>query len=419
MKPTVLYLCYYNIAEPLVQTQVLGYLRGLARAGHRIHLLTFEKDRLPDPVEQSIRAGLDADGITWWVRRSRGSSSLIAKVYDALVGALSAGWLCVRYRVGLVHARSHLAAAMALPLKAVLGCSLLFDVRGLLAEEYVDIGHWRSGELKFRLTKIVERLLFRHADGFIVLTQRIRNELVTQPALRHRPGDMRVIPCCVDTARFTVAPDERRRYRQARGWEDRLVLTYVGKVGTWYLSAELVEFFAHAVKDEPRFFLQVLTQSDPSGLQASLRQAGVRPDDYDIRFVPPEQLPIVLGSSDAGVSFIKPCPSKRASSPTKVGEYLAAGLPVLANGGIGDCDELLENYQVGVVLADFSANAYRSAATRLRAVIGSPQVAARCRTCADQELSLSRVGVPGYAGFYDRLLGTPQRWPTALVPPRE
>ena len=36
--------------------------------------------------------------------------------------------------------------------------------------------------------------------------------------------------------------------------------------------------------------------------------------------------PVELAMADAGLSFIKPCLSKLASSPTKLAEYLAAGL---------------------------------------------------------------------------------------------
>jgi len=51
---------------------------------------------------------------------------------------------------------------------------LVFDVRGLMAEEYVDAGHWRAGSLPFRITKWFERMAFRNADSVIVLTNRIR-----------------------------------------------------------------------------------------------------------------------------------------------------------------------------------------------------------------------------------------------------
>jgi hypothetical protein len=39
-----LYICYFGLREPLVQTQVLPYLRELARGGVGVSLLTFEPD---------------------------------------------------------------------------------------------------------------------------------------------------------------------------------------------------------------------------------------------------------------------------------------------------------------------------------------------------------------------------------------
>ena len=39
-----LYLSYDGISDPLGQSQVLPYLKGLARLGHKIHLISFEKN---------------------------------------------------------------------------------------------------------------------------------------------------------------------------------------------------------------------------------------------------------------------------------------------------------------------------------------------------------------------------------------
>ena len=39
-----LYICYFGLREPLVQTQVLPYLRALAARGLGVHLLTFEPE---------------------------------------------------------------------------------------------------------------------------------------------------------------------------------------------------------------------------------------------------------------------------------------------------------------------------------------------------------------------------------------
>lgn len=408
MKPAVLYLCYYHLTEPLVRTQVVAYLEVLAQRGVAVHLLTFERERLSAQVRDSLRRDLAARGIAWYALRYHGWPSLPATLFDILVGSLVTLWLCWRLRIGLLHARSHVAAAMAWPLRRLFGYPLLFDVRGLLAEEYVDAGRWRTGDLKFRLTKSMERRFFRDADAFVMLTRRIKGELVAQePALANRADDIEVIPCCADTERFHLPDEKRQAYRHQRGWENRRVLTYVGKIGTWYLPDEMAQFFAIARRQDPRMFLQVLTQSDSAPMCRGLVAAGVSAEDWDVRFAAPEELPLLLAASDAGLSFIRASYSKRASSPTKVGEYLAAGLPVVANAGIGDCDALLTLQPVGVVVHAFDEGAYQRAAADLTRLLDDPRTPEHCRRCAEQELSLHGIGGPRYAAVYARCLRRP------------
>lgn len=43
---TTLYLCYQSLLDPLTCSQVVAYLEGLARAGYRPILVTFEPRRL-------------------------------------------------------------------------------------------------------------------------------------------------------------------------------------------------------------------------------------------------------------------------------------------------------------------------------------------------------------------------------------
>jgi glycosyltransferase involved in cell wall biosynthesis len=407
VKPSSLYICYYNVTEPLVKTQVVAYLKELAKRGVEIHLLTFEKENLSTEKENSIREELSQSDISWHWLRYHQRPSLPATVYDIAIGTIKAFLICRRNEIEFVHARSHVAAAMALWLKKIFGFRFLFDVRGLLAEEYADAGHWREGELKFRLTKKLETVFFRRADAFVMLTHRIKEELTeSEPELRNRTDDITVIPCCVDTTLYPFDEKEREAYRKERGWTNRRVLTYVGKIGTWYLTEEMAKFFAVVHKEDKRFFFQILTQSDSTPIRKALKEAGVSEQDYDIRYAPPDLLPKILNASDAGLSFIKACYSKQASSPTKVGEYLAAGLPVVANAGVGDCDTMFTDSPIGVLLKDFNNEEFQNAAARLTALLDDGRTRERCRAFAEKEFSLSKVGGPRYAAVYSRIFGT-------------
>lgn len=404
MRRAALYICYYNITEPLVQTQVVAYLRELARSGFEIHLLTFEKERLTRPHRLSIRENLQREGIQWYPMRYHAWPSLPATLYDIARGSLKAVSLCMRHEILLVHGRSHVGAAMALVVKLLRGVKMLFDVRGLLADEYADVGHWTRAGVKFRLTKATERVLFRRADALILLTEAIKTDLVkTDPILLERTNDIEVIPCCVPVERFAHNADERRVERQRRNWSGRVVLAYVGKLGTWYLVEEMARFFSVARQEDSRFFFQVLTQSEPSTMRRALEDAGVPSGTFNIERVEPEDVPRVLCAADAGISFIRSCYSKRSSSPTKVAEYLAAGLPVVSTRGIGDCDVILARPNLGITVERLDEAEYRRAIQGLLRLLDDPATPALCREFAECELSISRIGGPRYVSVYERL----------------
>src|SRR5207247_444456 len=79
-----------GLREPLVQTQVLPYLRELAKGGERMSLLTFEPRPWPDAMAAEWRVRLRADGIAWHRLPYHKRPSLPATLYDIARGALRA-----------------------------------------------------------------------------------------------------------------------------------------------------------------------------------------------------------------------------------------------------------------------------------------------------------------------------------------
>jgi glycosyltransferase involved in cell wall biosynthesis len=123
-----------------------------------------------------------------------------------------------------------------------------------------------------------------------------------------------------------------------------------------------------------------------------------------VRKITPLEIPRYLKAADVAVSLIKPCYSKQSSSPTKMAEYLAAGLPVICNAGIGDTDEQVETDRVGVLLREFNEAAYTRALAEVGALARDTDTAARCRASAARRFDLATVGGARYLRLYQRLL---------------
>ncbi len=89
-------------------------------------------------------------------------------------------------------------------------------------------------------------------------------------------------------------------------------------------------------------------------------------------------------------------------SPTKVGEYWAAGLPVVSNSGIGDTEDIVRECGVGVIVDDFSPAGMLEAARALSALLADPATAGRCRQAARDHYSLD-AAVARQIELYQRL----------------
>jgi glycosyltransferase involved in cell wall biosynthesis len=403
MKPLrTLYICYFGLREPLVQTQVLPYLRELAAGGIGVHLLTFEpamKSVWTTAAAADERARLATAGIAWSALPYHKRPSVPATLYDIAAGARAAVRLLRKHDIEVIHARAHVPLAMALLAQRATGCRLVFDLRGLMAEEYADAGVWTEGSLKFRAIKKLEKAGLQRADQIVVLTRAMRDWL-----LEHRlatADKIEVIPCCVDFSRYSAGGDDDEGDHDRPA--ERFEVVYAGSVTGLYLLEEMARFFATLRTLEPQAFLRILTMSPPDEAAARLRQAGLSPDDFWVGKVSAANVPRQLRRARLGLSFRKPTFSQVAASPTKIPEYLAAGLPVVSNAGIGDVDDLLEREGVGVVVRDFTAAEFARAAEVAQALANDASVPARCIAVARRHFDLQTVGGTGYANVYRRL----------------
>jgi glycosyltransferase involved in cell wall biosynthesis len=396
-----LYICYFGVREPLVQTQVIPYLRELTSIAE-VSLLTFEPEKPAGNDEISaIKEKLAADGIEWYSLPYHKQPSVPATAYDVTNGARFIRSLIKTRNLDVLHARSHVPMLMARLARkwSRIKPKIVFDIRGFFPEEYTDAGLWPEGGWLYRAAKRVERTLLNEADGFVVLTEKARQILFSASS-----AIVEVIPCCVDMKRFASANTKSRKaVRSELGIGDRKVLVYVGAFGGWYLTDEMVDLFAAFKEREPDAFAMILTQSKPDEVRQKLQAAGYGEKDLFIQRIASSEIPRYLSAADISVSFIKNCYSKQASSPTKNAEYLACGLPIIANTGIGDTDEQITANQVGTLVTDFRRKSFMNAFEEIERL---GEVGDRCRETAERLFDLEAVGGVRYRRLYERLLGS-------------
>ena len=137
-----LYLTRNGLLEPLGQSQVMSYLRGLSRE-YEITLVTFEKpeDRADAGAMARARADCAAHGIDWQPKPFRRRPRILAPAWSLLTMTASALRLTRSKDVGLIHARSYLPAGVAWIVWRRTGTPFIFDMRARF-NATIKSSHW-------------------------------------------------------------------------------------------------------------------------------------------------------------------------------------------------------------------------------------------------------------------------------------
>src|SRR6266849_3141100 len=126
---------------------------------------------------------------------------------------------------------------------------------------------------------------------------------------------------------------------------------------------------------------------------------------YTVLSAAPSDLWSYLSAGDAGIAFYKPAFSRMATSLVISTEYLACGLPLVINAGIGDSDAMITAERIGALVSNFSEGGYADAANVVGGFVGYPdQTRRRAREIAERLFDVRRVGAGRYVRLYERVL---------------
>ncbi len=407
----VLYLSYDGLTDGLGRSQVLPYILGLEQRGHDFTIVSFEKEERFRKDEHAIRALLRGKNINWSPLPYTSSPPILSTVYDVWQLRQHVKRLHSAAPFDIVHCRSYITSLVGLWLKRTHNVPFIFDMRAFYADERVDGRLWNLKNPVYRAVynffKRKEREFLQEADCTISLTEKGREVIHSWSELRGQPLPIEVIPCCADLQHFSadhVEASLKDRLRTETGLRTNdLVVTYLGSIGTWYMLPEMLDFFKVLHAHRPEAKLLFITQDEPAAIMNSAAQKGIPHDRLVIRPATREEVPAYLSLADVALFFIRPVFSKSGSSPTKHGEMLGMGLPVIANAEVGDVEHIIGSSGTGAVVQDFNKQAYEQAVSQIEELLTIPKT--QLRQTAHDFYSLE-TGVKRYHDVYMKLART-------------
>ena len=397
-KNSTLYLSRNGLLEPLGQSQVFAYLRGLSR-DYNITLITYEKDEdWADKARlQKARRDCKDLGIRWLPQHFRQRPKIVAPAFSMIRMV----WLVrreVRRRgIRLIHARSNIPAATALAVSWITGVPFLFDLRSLFPEELITARRMRRGSFLHRAIIWAERVCLAKSAAVISQTHAAVNHLKSLYPTELKDQRLVMIPTCADLDRFTPPLDRPSGP------------TVHGCIGTilsgWFRTDWLAAWLSAVAQNDTDARFEIVTRDDADRVRVALDPMNKFGDRLTIGPRPSEEMPAAVRGHDLTVMFYAGGEvSELGRSPTRMAEVLGCGLPVVANEGVGDVADIIRRYNVGVVVKDGSQAAMMAALDELKALRSDPDLPSRCRKAAEEVFSL-QAGTEAYRKLYAKILG--------------
>lgn len=366
----ILFISYDGLTDPLGQSQVIPYLAGLTKYNFEFTILSCDKPALYKKNKEYVENLIAPYPIKWVSAPYHKDPPVLSSIFDFYQLKKMAKELHIKEKFDMVHTRPGVPTLVALWLKKKYGIKFLNDVRGFWADERVDGGMWNLKNPVFKkiysFFKKHEYECIKRSDYTTCLTYQAKKEMHTWKNIPGQPIPIEVIPCSVDLDLFDPAkidPALKEKFKTVLGIkDDDLIVSYLGSIGGWYLTDEMMQFCKTLLTKLPKTKFLFISPHRHEIILETAKKYDIPADRIIVKKGMRHEIPVLLSLSNYSVFFIKPCYSKISSSPTKHAEIMAMGIPVITNAGVGDVEEITTKYNAGIVLKDLNPNEYQKAA---------------------------------------------------------
>ncbi len=381
---TLVFLSYWGTDEPLTAATVVPTVRMVLQRGlvDRVVLCTVERaGRAPAPPFR-------IDGCTHlqW-QASMWRPKVLGRAIDLWRTHRRLARLLRRERPVLLMARGVVAGGFAHFAARGAGVPYAVDYFEPHADYMADVGEWRRGGALYRGLSWLMALQRRGALRLVTVANNYARMLIARGM---DPSRVLVAPCPVDLERMRYDGAARERVRREAGLGDGPVAIYLGKFGGLYhreRSYQAFKAFLQAAGPDAR--LVIMTPEPADSVRTGLRQEGLDQGKVHVGYARHDEVPGWLSAADVAFAPYRGTPSSACISPMKIGEYWAAGLPVLLTRGVGDDSAIIAGEPEGGALFDPEGDDIGPALAHVLALIRLPDQRARTAALAVKYRSMA------------------------------
>ncbi len=384
----VLYLTYDGLLEPLGYTQIISYLLILSE-NNNITIISVEKEKDLNNKKyyNKIIKLLENKKITWkYLIYKKGFSRylLITKFI----------FLCIKLhkvnKFQIFHSRSYITGLISFFLSFFFKFFFIFDIRGFWIDERIDWKIWKKRSLKYFFFKFFEKKIFNRSQAVVSLTKDAEKIIKTNYLNNNSITKVYVIPTCTKLNNIIK-----------KNSNFKLTFTHLGSIGTRY-NFDLYLKIMIEINKRKKISLSIINKNEHKKINKYIKNYNNFNIDYNLKYIEPDKILSEILNSNFGVFFPVKGFYLNAYFPTKLGEFLSSGIPVITSNINDHVNNIIIKNNVGIVISQLDNIDYDNLYNNIVDFENDLDLNDRCRKVAEKYFNIKN-GANIYSQIYKSL----------------
>jgi len=399
MESSILFLNDGSLINPIIKSQGLPLLKELADTGFACTFCSFEPLKMSEQHNEKLKS----------IRKEFNTfinfKEVITGKYCFLPNSIMYFYkgfrivtkLVKTYNIRIIHARSLYPVIIGIIVKLFYPrLRVIYDNRGVFIEEEIFKSHWRRGGIKERIFKLIENKVLKKADHIVVVSKAFKKYLLEKYSSNKANLNNKISVISNKTLLNHNLDSQKLNLRMHN---EKVTCIYAGSGVLWQNIPEIISFAEKCNLLVEDFNLKIVTYHPPT-FKIEINKSKDLKEITKIIEVDSDNVLEHLLTANFGLLLRENNLINKVSSPLKFAEYLAAGLPVMVSEGVGDTEQIIQQYKVGVIIRDKN---YKKAINNMMELLKDPEIHDRCRNTAKKEFNI-RDAIDTFRSVYFKLL---------------
>lgn len=325
----IVFLTYDGMTDPLGQSQVIPYMKYLVKVGYNFKIISYEKNQ-NYKIENKVNSLIGENN---WVK-IKFRRGFFGKIINIILGIVSIKNIAKKNNISFFHLRGFIPALIFNFSKVKI--NYLYDYRSFAVGEHIDTNNIKENGFLHKLFTKIDKAMVKNSKGIVLLevyAKRLLCEIYN--------FDLKTFEIIRTSTSIKNYPKkEKKNFNN----EKEILFVSLGGARFPYRSDIILKTIKSLIDNGINCRIDFINQYDHQIIKKHAENIKFPKEKIKIYSLDNELIPNALGKFDYGCVFYEKSKWRTVCSPTKLGEFLSAGLPIIALDGIKIIDKLEKNY---------------------------------------------------------------------------